>query len=316
MHTAVKTNPNGGPKICYYDGQGRLLYKQQRINGNWYMFRDGTGAMVAENFYKHDNNTNPNGGPKTCYYDAQGRLQYGQRRLGNYWYMFRSGSGAMVESDFFAHDKITNPNGGAKTCYYDAQGHMLYGEQRINDNTYYFNEISGALLYGIKKTSYANVYLPARNADNGKLIVLDPGHSTKIPVGSEPLGPGSASMKAKDNRGALGVSTRITEEVLNLTVAEQLRDELLKRGYSVAMTRETHDRAISCIERTQVANNLNASAYVRIHANSVAGGGSGAETLCVTSRNPYSNTNYTESSKLSEILIDTYCDVTGFKNKD
>ena len=141
-----KTNPNGGPKTCYYDAQGHLLYNQRRIGNYWYMFRPGSGAMVTADFYKHDKYTNPNGGPKTCYYDAQGRLQYSQKKIGNYWYMFRPGSGAMVEADFYNHDKNTNPNGGPKTCYYDAHGRLQYSQKRIGNYWYMFRPGSGAMV--------------------------------------------------------------------------------------------------------------------------------------------------------------------------
>ena len=146
-HTS-ETNPNGGPKTCYYDAKGRLLYNQQRIDGYWYMFRPGSGAMVQNSLYSHDSTTNPVGGAKTCYYDPKGHLIYGQRKINGFWYMFRLGSGAMVQNSLYSHDSTTNPVGGAKTCYYDPEGRLIYGQRKINGFWYMFRPGSGAMVSG------------------------------------------------------------------------------------------------------------------------------------------------------------------------
>src|ERR687885_611744 len=65
------------------------------------------------------------------------------------------------------------------------------------------------------------------------LICLDPGHGTPPAIGaqSEPIGPGSRTLKIKDGGGAPG------EAAVALAIARKTRVLLLRRGYRVALTR-------------------------------------------------------------------------------
>ena len=134
---------------------------------------------------------------------------------------------------------------------------------------------------------------------NGHVIVIDPGHQTKDSREKEPVGPGSSEMKQKDTSGATGVSTGIREYELTLQVANKLKYELESRGYEVILTRTANEGEISCVERAEVANNANADAFIRIHANSLDDSSvSGAMTICQTSSNPYNANIYIESKRL------------------
>ena len=151
---------------------------------------------------------------------------------------------------------------------------------------------------------------------NGKIIVIDPGHQTKDSSGKEPIGPGSSEMKQKDTSGATGVSTGLREYELNLQVSNKLKDELENRGYTVIMTRTQNVGEISCIERAEVANNANADAYIRIHANSVDDSGvSGIMTICPTSHNPYNGNIYSECKRLSVDVLDELVASTGARRE-
>lgn len=149
-------------------------------------------------------------------------------------------------------------------------------------------------------------------AENKKVIVLDPGHSAVVATGTEPLGPGSSEQKAADASGTRGISSGVPEYELTLNISVQLKEVLEQRGYQVVLTRESNNVPISCVQRAEVANNLNADVYVRIHANgSENSNAKGAMTICTTPNNPYNASIYGESKALSEAILDKYCEVTG-----
>ena len=145
--------------------------------------------------------------------------------------------------------------------------------------------------------------------------VLDPGHSSVVASGTEPLGPGSTENKAADTSGTSGTVSGLTEYELNLTVSQKLRTELQNRGYTVLMTRESNDVPVSCIERADVANNSDADAFVRIHANgSEDSSAKGAMTICITPDNPFYPALYEQARALSDCIINNLSEVTGCEN--
>lgn len=150
---------------------------------------------------------------------------------------------------------------------------------------------------------------------NGKTIVIDPGHSAVVAEGTEPVGPGSEEYKAADTSGTRGTSTGIPEYELTLSVSKKLKIELENRGYTVLMTRETNDIPLSCTQRAAVANQSNAEAFIRIHANgSENSEAEGAMTICTTPESPYAGNLYQQSRALSDCIINNLCEVTGCEN--
>ena len=146
-------------------------------------------------------------------------------------------------------------------------------------------------------------------------VVLDPGHSSVVASGTEPLGRGSTENKAADTSGTSGTVSGLTEYELNLTVSQKLRTELQNRGYTVLMTRESNDVPVSCIERADVANNSDADAFVRIHANgSEDSSAKGAMTICITPDNPFYPALYEQARALSDCIINNLSEVTGCEN--
>lgn len=151
---------------------------------------------------------------------------------------------------------------------------------------------------------------------NHAVVVIDPGHQLRGDSTKEPNGPNSSVMKARVTSGTTGVSTRVAEYILNLDISLKLRTELENRGYTVYMTRTTHEVNISNKERAQYATSVNADIAVRIHANGSENSGiRGVETYTPSEQNPYVSHLAKASRQLSQCIVDAYSATTGFKNR-
>ncbi len=147
-----------------------------------------------------------------------------------------------------------------------------------------------------------------------KLIVIDAGHQSRGNYDKEPNGPGSDILKAKVTSGTEGVSTGLEEYKLNLAVAFKLQTILEARGYEVVMVRTSHDVDISNAERAAVANDLDADAFIRIHANGADDPNTnGILTICQTPDNPFNGALYEECKRLSTLVLDEMCAATDAK---
>lgn len=171
-----------------------------------------------------------------------------------------------------------------------------------------------------EKTGYVSAaYLTTEEpAANSYVVVIDPGHQGRGDSTTEPNGPGSATMKARVAGGTHGTTTGVYEYEYELTLAisQQLQTELQNRGYTVYMTRTSHDVNISNMERAQYATSVGADIAVRIHANGAENASvSGAMALAPSSSNPYISYLSGSSWNLSQCVLNSYCQATGMRNQ-
>ena len=153
-------------------------------------------------------------------------------------------------------------------------------------------------------------------AANSHVVVIDPGHQGQGDSTTEPNGPGSSTMKARVAGGTHGTTTGVYEYQLTLAISQQLQAELEKRGYTVYLTRTSHDVNISNMERAQYATSVGGEIAVRIHANGVDNASvSGAMALAPSSANPYIAYLADSSWNLSKCILDAYCAATGMRNQ-
>lgn len=95
------------------------------------------------------------------------------------------------------------------------------------------------------------------------LVCLDPGHARHANSGTEPIGPGSKTMKVKDPGGTAG------ESEVTLQIGLRTRRALHARGFRVAMTRTGPDLKLKGggnVARARFCNRKHAALVIRIHA--------------------------------------------------
>ncbi|MCR4717831.1 MAG: N-acetylmuramoyl-L-alanine amidase [Lachnospiraceae bacterium] len=146
-----------------------------------------------------------------------------------------------------------------------------------------------------------------------KIVCIDPGHSGVVPSGSEPIGPGSTTMKMKMSSGTCGNYTHVPEYKLTMVMANKLKKLLVDRGYKVVMTRSNNSTMISNVERAKVANKAKADAYIRIHADSFTSPSvKGMSMQYAPTSNPYVGKKYgAKNYKLSKCVKDEFVKATG-----
>ena len=116
---------------------------------------------------------------------------------------------------------------------------------------------------------FATTFVPSAVQAGLGTVVIDAGHQADADQRSEPIGPGSSQTKPRVESGTEGVVTHAPESRINLEVALKLQKTLEARGVNVVMVRTTQDVNISNSQRAQIANDNNATLFVRLHCDGV-----------------------------------------------
>ena len=284
----------------YLDGSGVMQTGWLYDRGAWY-FLDRSGAMKTGWLYDG----------AWYYLTGSGAMKTGWQYVGGKWY-FLDGSGAMKTG--WLYDQ-------SKWYYLRSDGAMLTGWQQIGGQRYYLNP-SGDMADGFRIINGKACYFGSDGAlkedwASKNVIVIDPGHSSQIPDGQVPLGPGSDEMRDADNYGAVSVTNGLHEYELVLDVSLRLKDKLEARGYKVVMVRTTNSGKYSCVDRAKVANDNNAALFLRVHANAAPKDHSknGAMTICITKDNDFVPAMYKKSRLLSDLILNNYVAAVGCYNE-
>lgn len=100
---------------------------------------------------------------------------------------------------------------------------------------------------------------------SGVTVCIDPGHQEGGHLVSEPLGPGLEGATTGTSGMAQGLATMRKESIVVLEISMVLRDELLRQGANVVMTRERQDIFLTNQERCQIAADADAHIMLRLH---------------------------------------------------
>jgi N-acetylmuramoyl-L-alanine amidase len=110
--------------------------------------------------------------------------------------------------------------------------------------------------------------------------------------------------------------TGLPEYKLTLQVSLKLGAALEEEGCTVIYTRTENDVDLSNSERAAIANEAEADAFVRIHADgSTDSSVNGAMTICQTASNPYNGELHDASYELAENILDALVEETGARRE-
>ena len=100
---------------------------------------------------------------------------------------------------------------------------------------------------------------------DGITVCIDPGHQGTHRTVTEPRGPGLSGSVSSSGGMAQGTVTRRKESIVVLEVAYLLRDELMRQGANVVMTRDSEEQWMSNLDRCDVAEQAGADFMLRLH---------------------------------------------------
>lgn len=116
-----------------------------------------------------------------------------------------------------------------------------------------------------KGYEYPAAPAPQEGRLSGLIVAIDPGHQENGKPVKEPLGPGLKGATAGTSGMAQGKTTLRKEYIVTMETAVKLRDELIRQGATVVMTREEPYDALSNLDRCARAEEGGAQIMLRLH---------------------------------------------------
>jgi N-acetylmuramoyl-L-alanine amidase len=149
------------------------------------------------------------------------------------------------------------------------------------------------------------------------VVAVDAGHDLRGNPDTEPIGPGSGTLKIKDGGGTHGVVSGLREADLNLRVALRLRRLLREAGVRVVMTRtRTAGTSMGNIARARIANRAGAALFLRVHADgSTDPGARGTHTLHPALRRGWTDDVYKPSKRAARAVQTELVRSLGFPDR-
>jgi len=147
--------------------------------------------------------------------------------------------------------------------------------------------------------------------------VIDPGHDLRANLQTEPIGPGSSTLKIKDGGGTRGVVSGTIEAELNLAISLHVRALLEQSGIRVVMTRSrTAGTSMGNIARAGIANRAGAALFLRIHADgSMSHASRGTHTLYPALHAGWTDDIYARSEAAAKIVQAELVGALGFPDR-
>lgn len=148
-----------------------------------------------------------------------------------------------------------------------------------------------------------------------KTVVIDPGHSSNGNKGMEKQSPDSDVMKIKDPGGAEGISTKIPEYVVAMSVSKKLKALLEQHNVTVIMTKTQDAESPGNIERAEIGNNNNADLAIRIHCDSADSQSARGASMLTPAPVGYAKDISTISKTYGQIILQDLVSTAGMNNR-
>lgn len=145
-----------------------------------------------------------------------------------------------------------------------ARTEAILSEQTIEANQENAEILKGLIAAAVPDVSGYAAAIRGDTASSSRIICIDPARQASEMTETEAIGPGLGTRAQKMLPGAVGAVSGKQEYEVTLEVCTKLKEELLRRGYNVVMTREANDVEISEAARARTANLAGADILVHV----------------------------------------------------